>query len=385
MKEVLAKRVGFRCSNPTCCQLTSGPQVDATKAVNVGVAAHITAASVGGPRYDESLTTDERSHPDNGVWLCQKCGKLVDNDAIRYPEPLLRKWKQQTEEAAIQELESGSSGRLDVDPSRVDSDRRFEKELEARSLSDLNSESFGKTRYNARQAWVKGEGGIEPLPSTSIVFAWTPHPIVADRSRDRLLQWMDCNERRYEPCHGSPFIPSPVPRLVPRGFIWDDSREMHPMEICSRYLALEAAGWIEYGFYPGAEWEEQTDRIYYAKVVASLVAFLSLVRELATQFEIDPAGIGLGFALKGTTEKHLMAVREEGMRLSFQTQPPACDGLRFTRFPSEEDWTVNGIAAQGADEILEHWSFYGEPWVGRPEFKDRVYEGTFFRNRFQGF
>ena len=59
VKDVLAKRVGFRCSNPTCRQLTSGPQFDATKAVNVGVATHITAASMGGPRYDESLTPEE--------------------------------------------------------------------------------------------------------------------------------------------------------------------------------------------------------------------------------------------------------------------------------------------------------------------------------------
>lgn len=111
VKEILAKRVGFRCSNSVCRQLTSGPQVDPMKAVNVGVASHITAASVGGPRYDSSLTSDERSHPNNGVWLCQKCSKLVDNDAIRYPEPLLREWKRRAEEAAIREVEGGPSQR----------------------------------------------------------------------------------------------------------------------------------------------------------------------------------------------------------------------------------------------------------------------------------
>jgi hypothetical protein len=58
VKEVLAKRVGCLCANPACRQLTSGPQVDAEKAVNVGVASHITAASSLGPRYDESLTPE---------------------------------------------------------------------------------------------------------------------------------------------------------------------------------------------------------------------------------------------------------------------------------------------------------------------------------------
>lgn len=111
VKELLAKRVGFRCSNPACRQLTSGPQTDPMKAVNVGVASHITAASVGGPRYAPSLTPDERSHPNNGVWLCQNCGKLVDNDAIRYPEMLLREWKRSAEEAATLEVEGGPSRR----------------------------------------------------------------------------------------------------------------------------------------------------------------------------------------------------------------------------------------------------------------------------------
>src|SRR5437899_8109263 len=47
-KELLAKRVGYRCSNPECRQPTSGPQEDPAKVVNIGVAAHITAASPDG-------------------------------------------------------------------------------------------------------------------------------------------------------------------------------------------------------------------------------------------------------------------------------------------------------------------------------------------------
>ncbi len=105
VKELLAKRVGYRCSNPDCRQPTSGPQVDPTKTVNVGVASHITAASPDGPRYDSMLTPEERKSPDNGIWLCQKCGKLVDNDAIRYPVTKLREWKNYAEETAIRELE----------------------------------------------------------------------------------------------------------------------------------------------------------------------------------------------------------------------------------------------------------------------------------------
>jgi hypothetical protein len=105
--EMLAKRVGHRCSNPECDQLTSGPQVDPTKAVNVGVAAHITAASPNGPRYDASLTPEQRKAIENGIWLCQKCGKLVDNDEARYTVLQLREWKRQAEERALKEVEGG--------------------------------------------------------------------------------------------------------------------------------------------------------------------------------------------------------------------------------------------------------------------------------------
>ena len=104
-KDLLAKRVGFRCSNPGCRQLTSGPQADPSGAVNIGVAAHITAASPDGPRYDPTMTPEERVAPDNGIWLCQTDGKLIDNDEVRYTVKDLKAWKAQAEAAAARELE----------------------------------------------------------------------------------------------------------------------------------------------------------------------------------------------------------------------------------------------------------------------------------------
>lgn len=104
-KDLLAKRVGFKCSNPGCRQPTSGPQADPSGTVNIGVAAHITAASPDGPRYDAALKPEQRSAPDNGIWLCQTDGKLVDNDAMRYTVDGLRDWKARAEVAAARELE----------------------------------------------------------------------------------------------------------------------------------------------------------------------------------------------------------------------------------------------------------------------------------------
>jgi hypothetical protein len=108
VKDLLAKRVGFRCSNPACRKPTSGPQEDPERSINIGVAAHITAASQDGARYDPSLTSDERRSPANGIWLCQDHAKLVDNDESRYTVELLRHWKAVSESAALRSLENRS-------------------------------------------------------------------------------------------------------------------------------------------------------------------------------------------------------------------------------------------------------------------------------------
>jgi hypothetical protein len=108
VKDILARRVGYHCSNPDCRRSTSGPHSDPLKAVNVGVAAHITAAALNGPRYEEKLLPAERKSIDNGIWLCQICAKLVDNDFLRYSTELLQAWKTQAEEQQRLEIERSS-------------------------------------------------------------------------------------------------------------------------------------------------------------------------------------------------------------------------------------------------------------------------------------
>jgi hypothetical protein len=110
-KDILARRVSFRCSNPNCRQPTSGPQVDPTKAINIGVAAHIKAASPGGKRYDSNQTSEQRKSADNGIWLCQSCSKLIDSDETRYTVESLQIWKSQAEAIALRELEEKEANR----------------------------------------------------------------------------------------------------------------------------------------------------------------------------------------------------------------------------------------------------------------------------------
>jgi hypothetical protein len=106
-KEILAKRVGFLCCNPECRRPTSGPQAAPTGVVNIGVAAHISAASEGGPRFDGSLSPEQRSDSSNGIWLCQVCAKLVDNDPLRFGREVLESWKRAAERGASMALVLG--------------------------------------------------------------------------------------------------------------------------------------------------------------------------------------------------------------------------------------------------------------------------------------
>jgi hypothetical protein len=113
VKKAVAQRVNYICSRPTCRAQTTGPQDDPAKAVNVGVAAHITAASEGGPRHDPDMLADERKSPANAIWLCQNCAKLVDNDVRQFPRDLLHQWKREAEDVArklVGKTGSGSSG-----------------------------------------------------------------------------------------------------------------------------------------------------------------------------------------------------------------------------------------------------------------------------------
>lgn len=118
VRELLARRVGYRCSNPNCRVLTAGPGDSADGTVDVGVAAHITAAAKGGKRFDPHLTKEERRSAENGIWLCQIHAKLVDDAPERFTVELLREWKRLSEQAArleIEELDKGLPARQAAD------------------------------------------------------------------------------------------------------------------------------------------------------------------------------------------------------------------------------------------------------------------------------
>ena len=100
----IAKGVGYRCSNPDCVRPTVGANAEKTGAITIGVAAHICAASPGGPRYNAAQTRNERRSKQNGIWLCQNCARLIDTDHQNFTVELLMTWKWTAQDRAFREL-----------------------------------------------------------------------------------------------------------------------------------------------------------------------------------------------------------------------------------------------------------------------------------------
>lgn len=105
-KDLLARRVGFRCSNPKCRKATSGPATTDSHSVNIGVASHIAGASIGGPRFDAALTPKDRMSAANGIWLCQICAKLIDSDLTKYTKEVLLDWRETAESLSAAEIQA---------------------------------------------------------------------------------------------------------------------------------------------------------------------------------------------------------------------------------------------------------------------------------------
>lgn len=174
VKDLLAKRVGYRCSNPHCRGPTAGPHKDPTKMINVGVAAHITAKSLNGPRYDELLTPEQRKAYSNGIWLCQKCQKLVDNDPRRYSVTKLVGWRKIAEDRAIKEIEVGTvwQDNVTLDESREALLSVFSPEFKNHPPEIVSVvDYFNWHRHPS--VWAKGSGTICSISLIETSRMWT--------------------------------------------------------------------------------------------------------------------------------------------------------------------------------------------------------------------
>jgi hypothetical protein len=104
VRDRLRTRVACRCSNPSCRAPTAAPGTLDDDVTNIGVAAHIYAASSRGPRYRSEMSPRERSAITNGIWLCANCSITIDRDVERYTADLLFSWRESAENIARAEL-----------------------------------------------------------------------------------------------------------------------------------------------------------------------------------------------------------------------------------------------------------------------------------------
>lgn len=113
IKKKLQMRAALICSNPNCRRQTVAPAtLDSENFVCLGKAAHIAAASPGGPRYDGSQSPEDRRSINNAIYLCSACADLIDkNNGVDFPAALLDAWKNEHEQWVKANLNKDQSGK----------------------------------------------------------------------------------------------------------------------------------------------------------------------------------------------------------------------------------------------------------------------------------
>lgn len=134
-KRQIEMNAGSCCSDPTCRQPTRGPKWEGVGEINLGVAAHICAAALGGPRYDENQTPEQRSSAANGIWLCQKHARAIDVDVSKFTAPLLREWKKLALEWAWRRVVDNDLPHAPVDQPQTEGE--LSARLRAATAADL--------------------------------------------------------------------------------------------------------------------------------------------------------------------------------------------------------------------------------------------------------
>lgn len=96
-KQQTAKRAGYLCSDPSCRRATYGATSDGNSEMNFGEACHICAAAPKGPRYDATMTREERRGASNCIWMCDIHGSAIDTHDPKFTVDILKEWKAQAE------------------------------------------------------------------------------------------------------------------------------------------------------------------------------------------------------------------------------------------------------------------------------------------------
>lgn len=94
VKDLVAYRAAYVCSNPDCLRLTAGPSLaQPWLKVKIGEAAHIVGEKPLSARH-EPLGDTALNDIENALWLCANCHTEIDkNQGIDHKTHILKQWK----------------------------------------------------------------------------------------------------------------------------------------------------------------------------------------------------------------------------------------------------------------------------------------------------
>lgn len=400
---------GNRCAFPDC----STPIIDPQSGSIVAQVCHIKGEKRTAARFDEKQNPAERHGFDNLILLCGRHHKVIDDDANTYTVEILTCMKLGHEKGAtrMKELDDASANSLantvsyNITQGSVITTTNqsggqnahsivnnygpaplptiaLDRKLQSCNLFDPDDVKFGNTKYSQSLGLQDRNGHLHRWGNACILFAFSPQKLFDYRSESKLLQWMNANERRYEPDKGYLFIPSLDPEKVGKSLVWHDGHRVSlpgPSPCYLHYVAVEPDGFVEFGFIPGSVMDDEHRHFYYAKIVGLTVMFLSFIRDLARECKVDPASISSGVALSGTTMAPLTCI-SEGLRTgAIPTSPPSKNGFLYVHpAQADADWSIDEIAHEAAASILDNWAYRVSAYLGLPEFADGEYKGPYF-------
>lgn len=168
-KTNLAKRAAYLCSCPDCRAFTLGARADGDGVINIGVAAHITAASAGGPRFDPLIDAADRASEQNGLWLCANCHTRIDANPEHFTIAMLREWKLEAEARSFEHL-----GRR---PQDLDQAVHFQPEIVAYDYLFLKAqlEAKGPSIEETVDAWR--QAALRDVADFKALRGWPISPI----------------------------------------------------------------------------------------------------------------------------------------------------------------------------------------------------------------
>ncbi len=106
---------------------------------------------------------------ENGIWLCQTCAKLIDNDPTHYPAELLESWKSEAESAARRALENRPSN-LKEPPGAYRKVEGLMPQLFAEMRKDLADRPLSREFVILKRSWKYWARGHE------LVYYFDDHP-----------------------------------------------------------------------------------------------------------------------------------------------------------------------------------------------------------------